>query len=108
MKELIEIGFLDGFFAFDVQPLNLFIWACMLAGFLIQYMVLKKGKRPYIKWIFPALLLVGIAVCEYLTWVIIGWDLLGILIVYWGVVCLAMGAGVAWIVSKLRKRGNGE
>ena len=108
MKELIEIGFLDGFFAFDVQPLNALIWACVLAGFLIQYIVLKKGKRPYVKWIFPALLLAGIAVCEYLTWVIIGWDLLGVCIIYWGILCAAMGAGTAWVVYKLRKRRKDE
>ena len=108
MKELFEIGFWDGFFAFDVQPLNLMIWACVLIGFLIQYIVLKKGKRPYVKWIFLALLLVGVAVCEDLSWVIIGWDLLAVLIVYWGILCLAMGAGIAWIVSKLWKRRTGE
>lgn len=104
MKELMEIGFLDGFFAFSVQPLNALIWACVLAGFLIQFFVLKMAKKAYIKWIFPALLLAGIAVCEYQTWVIIGWDLLGVCIVYWGIVCLAIGAGLAWVVYKLQKR----
>lgn len=106
MKELIELGFWEGFFAFDVQPLNGIVWACVLAGFLIQYLVLKLAKRPYVKWIFPALLLSGTAVCEFQTWVITGWDLFGICVIYWEIVCLAIGAGIAWAVFKLRNRRN--
>lgn len=108
MKWLIELGFWEGFFAFGVQPLNGIVWACVLAGFLIQYLVLKLVKRPCIKWIFPALLLAGAAVCEFQTWVITGWDLFGVCIIYWGIVCLAIGAGIAWVVSKLRKGRRGE
>lgn len=106
MKELIEIGFWEGFFAFEVQPLNQRVWAAMLTGFLVQYFVCKKAKKAWIKWIFPTLLLVGIAVCEYMSWVITGWDLFVVLIVYWGILCLAIGAGIAEIVYKLRKEGK--
>lgn len=108
MRWLFETGFFDTLFNFGEPPLSALVWGSILTGFLIQYLLIKKVKRAYIKWIFPTLLLVGIAVCEYLTWVITGWDLLGVCIIYWGILCAAMGAGIAWIVSKLRKGRNGK
>lgn len=106
MKELIKAGF--WVFFFEGPPLGAFAWGSILVGFLLQYLLLKKVKQPYIRRIFPMLLLIGIVACEYLTRVTTGWDLFGILLVYGMVLCCALGAGAAWAVRGIQKwRGNG-
>lgn len=108
MKWLLETGFLDVFWSFGVQPLNLIAWACVFFGFLMQYLLLEKAGRPHFGVGFSLLLLAGAAVGETLSWRITGWDLLGVLAVYGIILCCALGAAAAWIVYGIRKRKKGE
>jgi len=76
-------------------------WFCVLVGFLIQYILLRKVRSLPAKWGFPCLLLAGSVVCEYMTWTITGWDVLAVVLIYGFIVCLALGVVLAWLVYKV-------
>ena len=111
MLELIEIGFFSSFFYLRVppEPLLTFVdWALAVIGFLIQYQVMRKCKRTTHRWIFPGLLLIGVVMGEYGMWTAKGWDRLGVILLYWPVACLALGALASWIVVRLRNQKEHE
>lgn len=101
MLELIRIGFFESFF-FVRGPLALVDWGFTAVGFLIQYHVLKKSRRAVFRWLFPGLLLAGIAVGEYQMYAVTGWDRLGVIVLYWPVVCLSLGALAGWLAARYR------
>ena len=101
MKELLDIGVIQALFNFENIWLTLALWACiMLAGF-VQYVLLKKCTS-WAKWIFAGLLGVSALICEALSHIITGWDLLGVLIIYGGIFTMligVIGATVIWYVK---------
>ena len=101
MKELFEIGFFMCLFNFSNIWLSITEWFCVLVGFLIQYILLRKGRGMATKWGFPCLLLVGIIISECMVWTITGWDRLAVALIYGFIVCLMLGAVLAWLVYRL-------
>lgn len=107
MLELIEMGLLDAFFL-PGDVLTAVNWIFAALGFLIQYQVTKRCKNAILRWIFPGLLLVGVIWGEYGMWTVTGWDQLGIIILYWPVACLVLGALAGWIIARLRNQKEHE
>ena len=90
MKELVEIGLIQALFNFANIWLTLVLWVCILIGGLIQYVLLKKCTS-WAKWVFAGVLGISAIICEVLSHIITGWDLLGVLIIYGGIFVTLIG-----------------
>lgn len=102
MKELFEIGFFTCLvnFAGNIW-LSLMEWFFVLAGFLAQYILLRKTRRLVTKWIFPCILLAGLVVGEWMVWTVTGWERFFVVIIYGLGVCCMLGLILAWLAHKL-------
>ena len=104
---LAEVGFFGVFFDWSTWLLSMAAWAFLLLGFAIQFLVLKLCRILWKRWLFPALLVLGIAAGELACRIITGWDLLAVLVLYGCVFSLAIGAVLAfavWRVAEHSKR----
>ncbi len=105
---LIEIGFFGAFIDLSNLYLTIPMYLLVLIGFGVQSLLLKCCRAGWRRWTFAAALLAGAAAGEIACAVITGWDLLGVLILYGFVLCLAIGALAAvarhWI--KARRAGR--
>ena len=99
-----ELGCFHVLLDFGDPRISALMWGNLLAGFLIQTLVLKKCRRRWAGWIFPCLVGLGLVVMEILCQVTTGWDLLVYLIVYAIFVLLLSGAVLASIVRLIRKK----
>lgn len=97
-----ELGCFHALFDFGDPRISALMWGNLLAGFLIQFLVLKKSRRIWAAWVFPGLVGLGLMVMEIICQVTTGWDLLVYLIVYAIFVLLLSGAVLAWIVRLIR------
>lgn len=99
-----ELGCFHVLLDFGDPRISALMWGNLLAGFLIQTLVLKKCRRRWAAWIFPGLVGLGLVVMEILCQVTTGWDLLVYLIAYAIFVLLLAGAVLAAIVRLIRKK----
>ena len=103
MKELWEIGFFHVLVNFGNPWLSLLCWGCILFGFAVQTLLLKKCKGP-VKWAFGGVLLAAAAAGEVLSHIITGWDLLAVLVIYGAFVCCLLGVLAAVAAARIRQR----
>lgn len=102
--ELWNIGFFALLWNFNEWILSATLYICIGIGGLVQLLLLWKGRKKAIRWGFAALLAVLIIVCEVLYHIITGWDLLGVLFLCGGAVCMLLGAGIAALLWRLLKK----
>ena len=103
MKEMYEIGMFHAFFSTEAWQITIPLWICVALGFMVQYVLLKK-ITIYARWIFAAVIILLVILCEALSRIINGWDLFGLLIIYGGVFALFIGIIIATITYKIRNR----
>ena len=102
---LFEIGFFEAFWNFSNWILSLLVYLCVLIGFVIQTVLLKKCRAAGIRWSFIAFMVIGIVSSECAYQVITGWDSLFVLIIYGFIICCLIGAVLASAVRMMiRKR----
>ncbi|MBQ6835800.1 MAG: hypothetical protein IJO47_01965 [Clostridia bacterium] len=103
MKEMFSIGMFHAFFSTEAWQITIPLWICVIAGFVIQYILLKKVKS-YFKWIFVFILGIAVITLEGLSHIITGWDLFGLLIIYGGVFAVSIGVILAIIVNYIKNK----
>ena len=102
--ELFEIGFFSGFWNWSAPNLTILIYFCVAIGFSIQFILQRKCRKPELRWSFIALCAFGIIISECAWQSIIGWDRLGVDIIYGLIVCLLLGAVIMKIVSFFKNK----
>lgn len=105
MKEMFEIGMFHAFFSTEAWQITIPLWICVIAGFAIQYILLKKVKS-YFKWAFAFILTIAVITLEGLSHIITGWDLFGLLIIYGGVFALFIGVILSIIIYFIKNKGS--
>lgn len=104
--ELFEVGFFTALWNWSNPILTLLVYTCIAIGALLQFVLLKKCRKPAMRWSLLSICGIGIIISECACQVITGWDRLGFLIIYGFVICLMIGAGMTTAVLILRKRGK--
>lgn len=106
--ELFEIGFFTAFFV----PTNLYltvpVYLCVIAGYLIQAVLIKKAKRWIWRNSLLCICLLGAVGCECVWHFITGWDRLAVDILYGFCLCLLLGAVLAKIVARIKRKKSKE
>ncbi|MBQ8648227.1 MAG: hypothetical protein IJ484_08805 [Oscillospiraceae bacterium] len=100
---LVEIGFFAAFFDFANPYLSVPMYGLVLIGFLIHRLLLKRCRTRPGRWAFAGVLMAAAVCGELACAVITGWDLLGVLILYGFVWCLAIGAFAAAVWNTAKK-----
>ena len=104
MKNLFEIGFFSVFYNWSSWPLTAAAYFCVLTGFFIEHLILRRNKTKAAKWIYPAILLIACIIGEALTWAITGWNVLAVLIIYGLAISNGIGVMIAALVYQMRRR----
>lgn len=102
--ELWEVGFFQVPFYIGEPYLFCSFWAALLIGVMIQLLLMKKCKRPWARWSFTALTLVGLLVSEILCQVITGWDLLAAMFLYALFLTFLLGIGLVCAITYLQRK----
>lgn len=105
MKEMFSIGMFHAFFSTEAWQITIPLWICVITGFVIQYILLKKVKS-YLKWAFAFILVIAVITLEGLSHIITGWDLFGLLIIYGGVFALFIGVILSIIIYFIKNKGS--
>lgn len=69
----------------------------------IQFLICKKAKHTFSRWIFSIVNLVGMLISDIAAQIVTGYDLLVPLFTYWLFFMLLVGALVCMLVLRLRK-----
>ena len=86
------------------SPLCWIFWLVFLLGAGIQFLSLRPKRKKPIRWGLTMVLVCGLLACEIACQVIIGWDLILLMIVYFYLLAMLLGAGVcALAVALVRK-----
>ena len=104
--ELFEIGFFTAFWNWSNPILTILVYACIAIGAVIQFVLLRKCRKPAMRWSLIGFCGIGIIISECAWQMITGWDRLGLVIIYGFIVCLLLGAGFTTSVSMIQKRGK--
>lgn len=104
--ELFEIGFFTALWNWSNPILTILVYACIAIGALIQFVLLKKCRKPAMRWSLISICGIGIIISECAWQMITGWDRLGLVIIYGFIACLLMGAAFTTAVSMIQKRGK--
>ena len=84
--------------AFD-SPLCWIFWVLLLLGFGVQTLLQRKRR---LRFLWPAFLLAALTGCEIACQIIIGWDLVLWVILYFYVLTLLVGALLGMLLRRLR------
>lgn len=103
-----EIGCFMLPFTTENPPLTIAFWLTLLLGFGIQYLLLSKARRRWLRRSFIALLVPCLLLGELSCQVITGWDLLVCIVLYFGVITLFTGALLATLLHRLRAPRRGQ
>lgn len=101
---LFEIGLVQQLWTFSEPYMFVILYPIILAGFFIQYTVLRKVSHRVGRWAFAGLLALSVAGCEVGFNLAGGWDRLGVIVLYCGVFCLILGAILATVVHGIQNR----
>jgi len=82
------------------SPLCWIFWACLLLGVGIQTLLQRKRSLRFL-WI--ALLAVGIIACEIACQIITGWDLILWVILHFYLLTMLMGTLLGMLLRRLRR-----
>ncbi len=104
--ELFEIGFFTALWNWSNPILTGLVYLFIAIGALIQFVLLRKCRKPAMRWSLVGICGIGIVFSECAWQVITGWDLLAVDIIYGIIICLVIGAGITAAVSMIRKRGK--
>lgn len=105
-EHLLNIGLLQQLWTFSEPYFFAIQYSIIAAGFAIQYMVLRKISHKAGRWAFAGILALAIAGCEVGFHLAGGWDRLGVLIIYCGVICLVLGCIPATVVYYFKKNAG--
>ena len=97
----VQIGVFQLLIDFGQPVLSLIAWGLLLGCGILQYFLLHKGCRK-IKWLFPALLLLILIICEVGCAVNSGWDIFIWIIAYGYCFIALIGALIAWLLYKFK------
>ena len=100
--ELMEVGFFDAFWNWGNVYLTAAVYLCVLIGCGIQYLLLKKCQTSSLRWMLVGLCAFGVLFLEYTLYFINGWESLGLLLLYGGVLCVLLGAVLMTILYKIK------
>lgn len=108
--EMAEIGVFEAFWRWS-PFLTIPMYTFVAGGFLLHYCILKKCRRKLPRWIMSGILMglcgIGIIYCEYLMYIAIGWDILGIMFLYAPLICILLGellSIVVILIQSIRRR----
>ena len=88
---LFEIGLVQQLWTFSDPYMFVVLYPIILAGFGIQYKVLRKVSHKAGRWAFAIGLALSVVGCEVGFNLAGGWDRLGVIVIYCGVFCLILG-----------------
>ena len=100
--ELIEYGFFEAFWNWSNHALTLLIYFFILFGAAIQYLLLKKCKNRFFRFVLIGLCAIYILVSEYAMIFITGWDRFGIIVLYGFVICILLGTVLMTIIQLIK------
>lgn len=100
---LFEIGLIQQLWTFSDPYMFVVLYPIILAGFFIQYKFLQKVSHKIGRWAFAGFLALSVVGCEVGFNLAGGWDRLGVIVIYCGVVCLILGAVAAAVVHVAKK-----
>ena len=104
--ELFEIGFFTALWNWSNPILTGLLYLFIAIGALIQFVLLRKCRKPPMRWSLVGICGIGIVFSECAWQVITGWDLLAVDIIYGIIICLVIGAGITAAASMIQKRGK--
>ena len=102
--ELIEYGFFEAFWNWSNPALTLLIYFFILIGAAIQYLLLKKCKNRFFRFVLIGLCAIYTLISEYAMIFITGWDRFGIIVQYGFVICILIGAVFMTIIQWIKNR----
>jgi len=101
----MEIGLFQVPFHPDNPYLFFPFWGCFLLAIGIQALLLKKYKTG-IRWSFLIFSLIGFFCCEIACQIIIGWDLILWLVLWFLFLTFLFGSVVCILVYNAKKRSK--
>jgi len=104
IAELFEIGFYTAFWNWSNPILTALVYSFVIVGAVLQIIVQKKCRKPKIKWLLIGICGVGIIVSECIWHTMLGWERLGVVIIYGLIVCLLLGAMITAVISALKSK----
>lgn len=108
IMELFELGFFTAFWNWSNPFLTVLVYLFVLIGSLIQLLLQKKCRKIPTRMSLIGICIAGIIFCECVLQTIIGWDRLGIHIVYGLILCVLLGASMTLLGSFLIKKYKQE
>ena len=110
IKQLIESGFFSALFGFGSGTASIIAWLCVLFGAGLQFILLKKSKRPETRASFALVLAILLIVFELISRFMKGSFSDDIMqkfsFLYGYVVCAILGAGICALIWWLKNRGK--
>ena len=106
--ELIEYGFFEAFWNWSNPALTLLIYLCVLIGAVVQYLLLKKCKNRFFRFVLIGLCAIYTLISEYAMIFITGWDRFGIIVQYGFVICILIGAVFMTIIQWIKNRNQNK
>ena len=100
IQELWEVGLIQAIY-WPSSPLFFIFWCLFALGVLIQWLLLKKAKRLWVRCSFAALLLIGLVAGEIGVQMITGFERLAPVFLYWFCLALLLGAALSWLLHRL-------
>ena len=106
--ELIEYGFFEAFWNWSNPALTLLIYFFILIGAAIQYLLLKKCKNRFFRFVLIGLCAIYTLISEYAMNFITGWDRFGIIVLYGFVICILLGTVFMTIIQWIKNRNQNK
>ena len=100
--ELFKIGFFTAFWNWSSPIWTALLYFCVAVGIIVQYILQKKCRKSVMRWSMIGLCAFGIIISECAWHSIIGWERLGVEILYGSIVCLLLGAVITMIVFRFK------
>ena len=104
--ELFDVGVFTALFYWANPFLTIIEYLCILVGMLIQWFLYKKYNHSKTRWALMIVGVIGIIICECVWHLITGWERLALDVVYGGIICIMIGAGILAFIYKLKGESN--
>ena len=104
--ELFKVGLITVFWNFSTPFLSIMVYVCLLLGIVVQFLLLKKSRRRFLRKFLFVICAAGLLTCECIWHAIIGWDRFLVDCVYLLFVALLLGAVIAAVIPRIQRRGS--
>lgn len=98
---LWEIGYFHCLLDFSNVYFSTAVWTGILIGFGIQTVLLSKCRRIVTKYAVVGFTAIAAVVCDFACQGMIGWELMGGLLIYGAVLAIFIGASMACVARFL-------